>query len=213
MRYLVRGLLVFAAIAFVFSCVKNDCPGGNTVLGEWITRADLATRADEDTYSVRWYWCEAPIAKGAPIPEGKLGPIVNLADGSDYGYGGWVRPLADDVRRFQTWMKWKMTAAKVTDEPVSDPHMWALAAAALFSQDSADAKPLTYWTADKYSRFMDILGTTRIRCYTVGEMQRQLDDWGQCKTPAPNSPVTKSGGSSSSSGSTSGGPTGDWGPN
>lgn len=210
-------IIVVTVISVLLAgCVKDDCnPNDNMLYG--IIETYLLDRKDqEDGPGIRWYWCEAPMREGAKIPTGRLGPIVNLTDGSDYGYGGWVRVLADDVKTLTDGLVWAGIRQHGDPKTSQDPLTWTWTAGTIFyvmkdydlprtELPAYDSREVAFYIAKHGNLPWDIA------CFTVQELRRQMDR-GECKTPSAKSPVTQSGGTS---GTTTGGSTtgGDWGSN
>lgn len=210
------------AVASATSCVKNDCeyPGG--YLGIAHDQSLFDRKEAENTPTARWYFCEQPMKKGDMVPDGKIGPITNLIDGSDYGYGGWVRVLSDDLDAM--WAASIEAGIAPLQHGPAPEFMWEWTAIGIFAYDWAydgdsfiDPTPppntrLSEHGIKTFTNWVKKTGTTpwNVRCYTVDRMRKQSEDAAECRTPAAHSPIT----GGDTSGSTTGGSTtgGDRGP-
>lgn len=200
-----RMILMLVAIVVLAGCVKNDCDSSPYAL---INAADLAIRSSEDSPSIRWLWCEGPLPVGTKIPEGRLGPLTNIWNGASYGYGAWIRVLADDATVMLDVANSSDLFPAGTRMEASDPQYWRWAAALQFIYPRAVYAEHFYIDLMKRDR----LAPGQVECFFVQEMKQKLDEYIECRTQARNSPISDSARGVAGS-STGTGTSGDWGPN
>ncbi len=117
-------MLLLCLIGLI-SCVEDVCPNQDLVsksgpVSFYISDHFLAGIQEEDKMNVgklEWFWCErATSFKGARSQFGL--PIVNLADGSPYGVGYWVRIA--NYHAMASGGDWRAAAKKWFDASISD---------------------------------------------------------------------------------------------
>jgi hypothetical protein len=220
---MVRLCAVLLAAIGVSGCVENDCGNpNNNALYRFITFTLLDQKAREDSDSARWYWCEAPMRKRDKVPDGMLGPLVNLADGSHLGYGRWIQVSSTDASNFVEWSR-IYGVLPAGDEGAALAWRYAAAARFVYQYNGisyyGSPDSLSYQAADMFSAY--VRSRTRrhakkifpagVRCYTVAEAREQSEDAAECVAPAANSPNAGSGDSSAEGGTGGQAPEGDWG--